>query len=106
MLSQEKHIVVTVTPEHFWEDWRLVGQYDRRTNELVDLLILPPQMACPADSRGYYCLLMLNGSIRETLRLRGIANVDRAIVWIFDRNGQELELRRIRNSLDPSPTGR
>lgn len=102
MLSQEKEIVVTLTPEHFWEDWRLVGQYDRRTHQLIDLLVLPPEMSCPVDSRGYYCLLMFNGSIRDTLKLRGITNIDRAIVWIFDQRGTEIELRRIPHPLDPS----
>jgi hypothetical protein len=95
MSTRNKQIVVQITPEQFWEDWRLVGVYDRRTNELADLRVLPPHMACPADGRYGYCLLLFNGTIRDTLRLRGITNIDRAIVWIFDRSGQEVELRRI-----------
>ncbi|BAC91989.1 glr4048 [Gloeobacter violaceus PCC 7421] len=90
MFSQNRKIVVTVKPEHFHKEWRLVGKFHRRTNELLELLVMPPEVTCPADARQYYCLLMLNGSIRDTLRLRGLNNLDRPLTWTFDSGGQEL----------------
>ncbi|MBC8122459.1 MAG: hypothetical protein H7Y22_11545 [Gemmatimonadaceae bacterium] len=93
MLSKAGELHVTVTPRHFQEDWRLVGQYSRRTNELKDLTLLPPNASCPADARESYCLLLFCGGIQESLRLRGVESLNEPIVWIFDRSGKELEMR-------------
>ncbi len=90
MLSQERKISVTVEPEHVNQDWRLVGKFHRRTNMLIELAVMPPGVACPANARDYYCLLMLNGSLRESLKLRGLSSLSQPLTWTFDTLGQEI----------------
>jgi hypothetical protein len=93
MLSQNQGLKLVVTPKHFRENWRLSGSYDRKTNELTAVEILPPGSPCQLDAKTGYCLLLLSGSIQESLKLRGITRLDVPLVWTFDQNGQTVSLQ-------------
>ncbi|AGY59209.1 hypothetical protein [Gloeobacter kilaueensis] len=90
MLSQKRKIAVTISPEQYRREWRLVGKFHRRTNELLELVAMPPETTCPANARDYYCLLLTGGSIRESLHLRGVNALEQPLTWTFDSFGHEL----------------
>lgn len=94
-VSRNQGLKLLVTPKHFREDWRLSGNYDRRTNELIDLALLPPGSPCQLDAKTGYCLLLLSGSVQESLKLRGITKLEVPMVWTFDRQGQTVSLQPV-----------
>jgi hypothetical protein len=93
MLSQNQGLRLIVTPTHFRENWRLSGSYNRKTNELVAVSLLPPGSPCQLDAKTGYCLLLLSGSVQESLKLRGITRLDIPMAWTFDGQGQTLSLQ-------------
>jgi hypothetical protein len=93
VLSQNQGLKLVVTPKHFQENWRLSGSYDRKTNELIAVALLPPGSPCQVDAKTGYCLLLLSGSVQESLKLRGVTRLEVPMVWTFDRQGQTISLQ-------------